>query len=69
MKQYGQMAKLPVDQQRFHVLKPSVATHLLDAGADLSFVQDWLGHADIRNTVIYTYLISTTRTEKARKFS
>jgi len=40
---------------------------LLDAGADVRFVQDWLGHANIQNTVIYTYLTSTSREEKARK--
>ena len=26
---------------------------LLDAGADLAFVKDWLGHANIQNTTIY----------------
>jgi len=30
------------------------------------FVQDWVGCANIQNTVIYTHLTSTTRTEKAR---
>jgi site-specific recombinase XerD len=40
----------------FHVLKHSVATHLLDAGVDIRFVQDWLGHSNIQNTVIYAYL-------------
>jgi site-specific recombinase XerD len=68
IKGYGEKAKLPEDKQHFHVLKHSIATHLLDAGADLRFVQDWLGHANIQNTVIYTYLTSATRNEKARKF-
>ena len=68
IKGYGKKAKLPEDKQHFHVLKHSIATHLLDAGADLRFVQDWLGHANIQNTVIYTYLTSATRNEKARKF-
>jgi type 1 fimbriae regulatory protein FimB len=68
IKGYGNKAKLPAEKQHFHVLKHSIATHLLDAGADLRFVQDWLGHANIQNTVIYTYLTSTTRNEKARKF-
>jgi site-specific recombinase XerD len=30
-------------------------------------VQDWLGHANIQNTVIYSHLVSSSRTEKARK--
>lgn len=67
MRTYGSIANLPKDKQHFHVLKHSIATHLLDAGADVRFVQDWLGHANIQNTVIYTYLTSTTREEKARK--
>ena len=35
--------------------KHSIATHLLDAGADLAFVKDWLGHANIQNTTILTF--------------
>lgn len=67
IKQYGEKAKLPKDKQHFHALKHSIATHLLDAGADLRFVQDWLGHANIQNTVIYTFLTSASREQKARQ--
>ncbi len=68
IKKYGAKAKLPKDKQHFHVLKHSIATHLLDTGeAELRFVQDWLGHANIQNTVIYTTLVSKTREKKARK--
>jgi site-specific recombinase XerD len=49
------------------VLKHSIATRLLDAGADLRFVQDWIGHASIKNTVIYAQLTSRRRDEEARK--
>ena len=66
MKHYQPLAKLPEEKQHFHVLRHSIATHLLDAGQDLRFVQDWLGHSNIQNTVIYTYLSSTTREQKAR---
>jgi site-specific recombinase XerD len=66
IKGYGKKAKLPSDKQHFHVLKHSIATHLLDAGANLRFVQDWLGHSNIQNTVIYTFLTSATREQKAR---
>ena len=68
IKGYGKKAKLPTDKQHFHVLKHSIATHLLDAGADLRFVQDWLGHSNIQNTVIYTYLTAGHREANARKF-
>jgi site-specific recombinase XerD len=67
MKHYGEFAEVPVSKRHFHVLKHSIATHLLDAGADLRFVQDWMGHASIKNTVIYAQLTSRRRDEEARK--
>ncbi len=36
-----------------HSLRHAIATHLLDAGAALEFVQDHLGHQSIRSTSIY----------------
>jgi len=56
MQTYAHAAGLPENKQHFHILKHSIATHLLDAGADLSFVKDWLGHANIQNTTIYARL-------------
>lgn len=67
IKQYGKTAGLPKDKQHFHALKHTCATHLLEAGDDLHFVQDWLGHSNIQNTVIYTHLVPASRAEKARK--
>ncbi len=68
MKGYGEEAAIPTDKRHFHVLKHSIATHLLDAGAELRFVQDWLGHSNIQNTVIYAALVSTSREAKARQY-
>jgi len=68
MKDYGEKAKLPEEKRHFHVLKHSIATHLLDAGAELRFVQDWLGHSNIQNTVIYTALVSSSRDARAREY-
>jgi site-specific recombinase XerD len=34
---------------------------------DLRFVQDWVGHASIKNTVIYAQLTSRRRDEEARR--
>jgi site-specific recombinase XerD len=67
MKRYAERVGIPESKRHFHVLKHSIATHLLDAGADLRFVQDWIGHASIRNTVIYAQLTSRRRDEEARK--
>ena len=67
MKKYGEKAEIPQEKRHFHVLKHSIATHLLDAGADIMFVKDWLGHKNIRNTIVYSQLTSRTRDEQARK--
>jgi site-specific recombinase XerD len=67
MKHYGERAGIPESKRHFHALKHSIATHLLDAGADLRFVQDWVGHASIKNTVIYAQLTSRRRDEEARR--
>jgi integrase len=67
MTNYGEQAGLPEDKRHFHVLKHSIATHLLDVSDDIRFVQDWLGHSNIQNTVIYARLVSSSRETKARK--
>lgn len=66
MKDYAAKANLPRDKRHFHVLKHSIATHLLEAGADIRFVQDWIGHKDINNTVIYSHITNRARDNQAR---
>jgi len=67
MKTYGEEAGVPEDKRHFHVLKHSIATHLLDAGADIRFVQDWIGHKNIQNTVVYAQITNKARDEQATK--
>ncbi len=62
---YRLLADLP-SRLTTHSLRHSIATHLLDAGASLEFVQDHLGHQNIRSTAIYARVTSRLRESQMR---
>lgn len=60
-RRYAVAAQIPTDRRHPHVLRHSIAVHLMNAGWDAADVQDWLGHRDITSTMVYAAVTNKGR--------
>lgn len=58
-------AGIPSDLWHPHVLRHSIAVHLMNLGADLADVQEHLGHDSIDSTLVYAKVLNPRKNRNA----
>lgn len=66
-RQHAETANLPESKRFVHVLKHSLASHLIAGNANLAMVQVALGHASLSSTQAYVHVSDQQAAEASRK--
>jgi len=63
IKKYGQKAHIPEKKLHPHAFRHGFAVHCIRHRVPLTVVQEWLGHASVLNTTIYTKITQVDNRE------
>ncbi|MGD1155480.1 MAG: tyrosine-type recombinase/integrase [Terriglobia bacterium] len=66
-RQHAEAANLPKSKRFVHVLKRSLASHLIAGSANLAMVQVALGHASLSSTQAYVHVSDAQAAEASRR--
>jgi type 1 fimbriae regulatory protein FimB/type 1 fimbriae regulatory protein FimE len=66
VKEYAARAGWPGKLRHCHTFKHACCTHLLSKGFNVEQVQDWVGHANIQNTMIYARVTNSRRDQMGK---
>ncbi len=64
---YAEIAGIPRDRAHVHVLRHSIAMHMIESGIGVLDVKDWLGHASITSTQVYVEISPRRRTSNLKR--
>lgn len=66
-RQHAEAARLPESKRFVHVLKHSLASHLIAGNANLAMVQVALGHASLSSTQAYVHVSDAQAADASRR--